>query len=168
MRISASARYAFVMSAASGMLAGCSGGSQEGGSPTLSNSQRQQSASTIFSPRNGKGMTYIAPIGTTTVYGYERDNRTNQPAVCTLGPLFRQQRHRSRRSGNLWVPDMGANPKTVSEYGPDCGAAKTVLPDSGDVGPDNVAFDTNGHVYVSNSFANSGGPENILQSPGRQ
>ena len=167
MRISASARYAFVMSAASGMLAGCSGGSQEGGSPTLSNSQRQQSASTIFSPRNGKGMTYIAPIGTTTVYGYERDNRTNQPAVCTLGPFVSVNSGIGvDRSGNLWVPDMGANPKTVSEYGPDCGAAKTVLPDSGDVGPDNVAFDTNGHVYVSNSFANSGGPGNILQYTG--
>jgi len=46
------------------------------------------------------------------------------------------------------------------------GAAKTVLSDPGDVGPDNVAFDTNGHVYVSNSFANSGGPGNILQYTG--
>jgi len=87
-----------------------------------------------------------------------------KPPVCTVGPFVSVNGGIGvDRSGNLWVPDMGANPKTVTEYGPDCGAAKTVLSDPGDVGPDNVAFDTNGHVYVSNSFANSGGPGNILQ-----
>lgn len=65
-----------------------------------------------------------------------------------------------------WVPDQGANPKTVTEYGPDCGPAETVLTVSGDTLPDNVAFDTNGHVYVANAVANSGGPGNILQYTG--
>lgn len=37
---------------------------------------------------------------------------------------------------------------------------------SGDTLPDNVAFDTNGHVYVANADANSGGPGNILQFTG--
>jgi sugar lactone lactonase YvrE len=163
------------------MLAGCLGGSQDGSFPTLPNSLQQQSASglraknaqsglpsaTIFGPGKGKGMTYVAPLGTTTVYGYKRNNRTNQPPVCTVGPFGSVNGGIGvDQSGNLWVPDMGANPKTVTEYGSDCGAAKTVLSDPGDVGPDNVAFDTNGHVYVSNSFANSGGPGNILQYTG--
>ncbi len=116
MRISASARYAFVMSAASGMLAGCSGGSQEGGSPTLSNSQRQQSASTVFSPRNAR-VQEERSNRYHTAYGFERDNRTNQPAVCTLGPFVSVNSGIGvDRSGNLWVPDMGANLKTSRMY----------------------------------------------------
>jgi sugar lactone lactonase YvrE len=180
MRISTSARYVLLMCAAFGMLAGCSQSSQNGGA-ALPNSPQQQSASgsraqngqpglpsaTIFGPAVGKGMTYVAPIGTTTVYGYKRNDRTNQPPVCTVGPFGSVNGGIGvDRSGNLWVPDQGAVPKTVTEYGSDCGAAKTVLSDPGDAGPDNVAFDTNGHVYVSNSFANSGGPGNILQYTG--
>jgi sugar lactone lactonase YvrE len=181
MRISVSARYVLVVCAAFGILAGCSTSSQGNGIPALANSPQQQSVSgsraqnarsgrpsaTIVGPDNGQGMTYVAPIGTTTVYGYKRNNRTNQPPVCTVGPFVSVNGAIDvDQSGNLWVPDMGANPKTVTEYGPDCGAAKTVLSDPGDAGPDNVALDTNGHVYVSNSFANSGGPGNILQYTG--
>ncbi|MGC2634008.1 MAG: hypothetical protein WA215_07335 [Candidatus Cybelea sp.] len=166
MRISASARCVVVASTAFGMLAGCSGGSHDGGFPALPNSPQQENASGSRAG-NGKGMTYVAPIGTTAVYGYQRNNRTNQPPVCTVGPFVSVNGGIGvDRSGNLWVPDMGAIPKTVTEYGPDCGAAKTVLSEAGDVGPDNVAFDTNGHVYVSNSFANSGGPGNIVQYTG--
>jgi sugar lactone lactonase YvrE len=167
MRISAFARPALVMWAAFGMAA-CSGGSQAGSVPALPNSPQQQSASaTIFDAGNSKGWTYVAPIGTTTVYGYNRRNRSNQPPVCTVGPFVSVNGGIGvDQSGNLWVPDEGANPKTITEYGPDCGPAKTVLSDPGDAGPDNVAFDTNGHVYVSNSFANSGGPGNILQYTG--
>jgi hypothetical protein len=167
MRIPASARYVVVLSAAFGMLAGCSGGSQ-GGGPALPSSPQEQSApATISGPDHGKGMTYVAPIGTTTVYGYKDNNRTNQPPACTVGPFASVNGGISvDQSGNLWVPDMGATPRTITEYGPDCGAAKTVLSDPGDVGPDNVALDANGHAYVSNSFANSGGPGNILQYTG--
>jgi hypothetical protein len=165
------------MCAAFGMLAGCSGGSQYGGFQTLARSPQQQSASGSReqNARSGlssatskwKGITYVAPLGTNTVYGYKRNNRANQPPVCTVGPFVSVNGAIGvDQSGNLWVPDMGASPKTVTEYGPDCGAAKTVLSDPGDAGPDNVAFDTNGHVYVSNSFANSGGPGNILQYTG--
>ncbi|MGB8965942.1 MAG: hypothetical protein WCB99_09915 [Candidatus Cybelea sp.] len=163
MRISAFARSALLMCVAFGMLAGCSGGSQGGGVPTSPNSPQQAK----LGSDNGKPMTYIAPIGTATVFGYKRNNRANQPPICTVGPFVSVNGGIGvDRSGNLWVPDEGANPKTVTEYGPDCGPAKTVLTDPGDAGPDNVAFDTNGHVYVSNSFANSGGPGNILQYTG--
>jgi hypothetical protein len=127
MRISASARCVVVASTALGMLAACSGGSHDGGFPALPNSPQQQSSSASRAG-NGKGMTYVAPIGTTTVYGYQRNNRTNQPPVCTVGPFVSVNGGIAvDRSGNLWVPDMGAVPKTVTEYGPDCGAAKTVL-----------------------------------------
>ncbi len=64
------------------------------------------------------------------------------------------------------MPDQGANPKTVTEYGPNCGPAKTVLTIAGDTLPNNVAFDTAGHVYVSNAVANSGGPGNVEQFTG--
>jgi sugar lactone lactonase YvrE len=166
------------------LLAACSGSEQVGSpvSPMSANAPQQLSASgprvqnalsgissaTIFGPDNEKGMTYVAPIGTTTVYGYTRNNRTNQPPVCTVSPFMSVNGGIGvDRSGNLWVPDMGAGPpRTITEYGPDCGAAKTVLSDPGDVGPDNVAFDTDGHVYVSNAFANSGAAGNILQYTG--
>jgi sugar lactone lactonase YvrE len=181
MKVSDFSRYALGICAAAAIPAGCSGGSQAGSVPTLPNSPQQQSASgsraqnaqpgppsaTIFGPRNSKGITYVAPIGTTTVYGYRRNNRTNQPPVCTVGPFESVNGGIGvDQSGNLWVPDQGANPKTVTEYGPDCGPAKTVLTVSGDTLPDNVAFDTNGHVYVANAVANSGGPGNILQYTG--
>ncbi|HZY96461.1 MAG TPA: hypothetical protein VFE35_05120 [Candidatus Cybelea sp.] len=112
-------------------------------------------------------MTYISTIGGTTVYGYQSANQANHPPVCTVGPFVSVNGGIGvDQSGNLWVPDQGANPKTVTEYGPDCGPAKTVLTISGDTLPDNVAFDTNGHVYVANAVANSGGPGNILQYTG--
>jgi len=180
MKISASSCHALGICAAVAILTGCSGGSQAGSVSTLPNSPQQQSAlgsraqngqpglpSAIFRPENSKGMTYVAPIGTTTVYGYKRDDRTDQPPVCTVGPFGSVNGGIGvDKSGNLWVPDQGANPRTITEYGPDCGAAKTILTDPGDVGPDNVAFDTNGHVYVSNSFSNSGYAGNVLQYTG--
>jgi hypothetical protein len=152
------------------LLAGCSGSSQIPSpvSSVSANLPQQQSAfgsRAIFAQGDGKGITYVAPIGTTTVYGYKRNNRTNQPPVCTVGPFVSVNGGIGvDQAGNLWVPDQGAT--TITEYAPDCGAAKTVLSDPGDVGPDNVAFDTNGHVYVSNSFANSGAAGNILQYTG--
>jgi sugar lactone lactonase YvrE len=165
------------------LLAACSGSEQVGSSVSpMSASVPQQlsalgshaqnalsglSSATILGPDNGNGMTYVAPIGTTTVYGYSRNNRTNQPPVCTVSGFMSVNGGIGvDHSGNLWVPDEGANPRTVTEYGPDCGPAMTVLSDPGDSGPDNVAFDSDGHVYVSNSFANSGGPGNILQYTG--
>lgn len=165
------------------LLAGCSGSSQipSAASPLSASLPQQQNAlgsraqsaqlglplAAILGPGKGDGITYVAPLGTTTVYGFKRNNRTNQPPVCTVGPFALVNGGIGvDHSGNLWVPDMGASPRTITEYGPDCGSAKTVLSDPGDVGPDNVAFDTNGHVYVSNSFANSGGPGNILQYTG--
>src|ERR1700691_605232 len=103
MRVSASARYVLLTCAAFGVLAGCSGGSREGGLPT----QSGLPSAAIFGQGNGKGMTYVAPIGTTTVYGYERNNRTNQPPVCTVGPFVSVNGGIGvDRSGNLWVPDM--------------------------------------------------------------
>jgi sugar lactone lactonase YvrE len=166
MKVSDFSRDAFCICSAVAMLAGCSGGSQAGSFPTVLNSLQPPSAATV-APEKSRGMTYIAPIGTSTVYGYKRNNRKNQPPICTVGPFSSVNGGIGvDRSGNLWVPDEGAIPKTITEYGSDCGPAKTVLPDPGDVGPDNVAFDTNGHVYVSNSFANSGGPGNILQYTG--
>jgi sugar lactone lactonase YvrE len=117
----------------------------------------------------GKGMTYVAGIGATTVYGFKRDNRSNEPAVCTLGPFTSVNGGIGVDSGgNLWVPDQGANPKTVTEYGPNCGPAKTVLTIQGDTLPNNVAFDTAGHVYVTDGVANSGGPGNVLQFTGKK
>lgn len=112
-------------------------------------------------------MTYISTIGGTTVYGYPRANQANGAALCTVGPFVSVNGGIGvDSSGNLWIPDQGANPKTVTEYGPKCGPAKTVLTIAGDTLPDNVAFDTNGHVYVSNAVANSGGPGNVLQYTG--
>ncbi len=94
---------------------------------------------------------------------------TNQPPVCTVGPFVSVNGGIGvDQSGNLWVPDQGANPKTVTEYGPDCGPAETVLTVSGDTLPDNVAFDTNGHVYVANAVANSGGPETSCNTLGQR
>jgi sugar lactone lactonase YvrE len=165
------------------LLAGCSGSSQFGSpiSPISPNSQQQQSGSrapvqnaqpgsmlaSTFGPNSDKAMTYISTIGGTTVYGYQSANQANHPPVCTVGPFVSVNGGIGvDQSGNLWVPDQGANPKTVTEYGPDCGPAKTVLTISGDTLPDNVAFDTNGHVYVANAVANSGGPGNILQYTG--
>jgi hypothetical protein len=181
MTVSDFSRYALGICAAVAMLAGCGGGSQAGGTPSLPNLPQQQSApgshaqnarsgpssATTRGSSKGQRMTYVAPIGGTSVYGYERDNRTNQPPICALGPFVSVNGGIGvDQSGNLWVPDEGAYPRTVTEYGPDCGSAKTVLSDPGDVGPDNVAFDANGHVYVSNSFSNSGAPGNILQYTG--
>jgi sugar lactone lactonase YvrE len=150
-------------------LAGCSGNSQVG-SPISPNVQQPQSGSvsrSIFDPNSDKAMTYVSTIGGTTVYGYRSANQANHPPVCTVGPFVSVNGGIGvDQSENLWVPDQGANPKTVTEYGPNCGPAKTVLTISGDTLPDNVAFDTNGHVYVSNAVANSGGPGNILQYTG--
>jgi hypothetical protein len=162
------------------LLAACSGTSQTD-SPVPPNSAQQQTVlgapansaqSGLFSgstlgPDNGKGMTYVSTIGGTTVYGYQRANRSNSAPVCTVGPFVSVNGGIGvDQSGNLWVPDQGANPKVVTEYAPDCGPSKTVLTISGDTLPDNVAFDTKGHVYVSNAVANSGGPGNILQYTG--
>jgi sugar lactone lactonase YvrE len=162
------------------LLAGCSGSSQFG-SAISPNSQQQQSVSrapvqssqpgsvlaSIFGPNADERMTYISTIGGTTVYGYPRANRANHPPVCTVGPFVSVNGGIGvDQSGNLWVPDQGATPKTVTEYGPDCGPVKTVLTISGDTLPDNVALDTKGHVYVADAVANSGGPGNILQYTG--
>jgi sugar lactone lactonase YvrE len=162
------------------LLAGCAGSSQAG-SPVPPDLAQQQtvlgasannaqsgpfSASTV-GPDNDKGMTYVSTIGGTTVYGYQRANQANSPPVCTVGPFVSVNGGIGvDQSGNLWVPDQGANPKIITEYGPDCGPSKTVLTISGDTLPDNVAFDTKGHVYVSDAVANSGGPGNILQYTG--
>ena len=162
------------------LLGGCSASSQFG-SPISPNLQQQQSVSrarvqnaqsgyvlaSTTGPNSDKGMTYVSTIGGTTVYGYRSANQANHPPVCTVGPFVSVNGGIGvDQSGNLWVPDQGANPKTVTEYGPDCGTAKTVLTISGDTLPDNVAFDTSGHVYVANAVANSGGPGNILQYTG--
>ncbi len=150
------------------LLAGCSGDSQFG-SPISPTSQQQSGSglASIFGPNRDKSMTYLSTIGGTTVYGYRSANKANHPPVCTLGPFVSVNGGIGvDQSGNLWVPDEGANPKTVTEYGPNCGPAKTVLTVSGDTLPDNVAFDTNGHVYVADADANSGGPGNILQYTG--
>jgi sugar lactone lactonase YvrE len=151
-------------------LAGCSGSSQFGSPISRAPVQNAQSASvsaSAFGPNIDKGLTYLSTIGGTTVYGYPSNNQGNHPPVCTVGPFVSVNGGIGvDQSGNLWVPDQGANPKTVTEYGPDCGPAKTVLTISGDTLPDNVAFDTNGHIYVSNAVANSGGPGNILQYTG--
>lgn len=165
------------------LAGGCSGSSQFGSAiaPFSPVSQQQQSGSratvqnarsgsvlaSTFGPKSNKAMTYVSVIGGTTVYGYRSDNQANHPPVCTVGPFVSVNGGIGvDQSGNLWVPDQGANPKTVTEYGPDCGRAKTVLTISGDTLPDNVAFDTIGHVYVSNAVANSGGPGDILQYTG--
>ena len=146
------------------LLAGCSGSSQYGSavSPVV---QPLQGISA--EPDGSNGMTYLAPIGGSTVYGFKRANRPNQPPACTVGPFTSVNGGIGvDQSGNLWVPDQGANPKTVTEYAPNCGAVKTVLTIAGDTLPNNVAFDTKGHVYVSDAVANSGGPGNILQYTG--
>jgi sugar lactone lactonase YvrE len=148
------------------MMVGCSGSSQAGSpiSPTL---QGQNASASSFGPNGDQGMTYLSTMGGSTVYGYRKANRANGAPVCTVGPFVSVNGGIGvDRFGNLWVPDQGANPKTVTEYGPNCGPAKTVLTVSGDTLPDNVAFDTNGHVYVTNAVANSGGPGNILQYTG--
>jgi sugar lactone lactonase YvrE len=174
------AGLALSTAAATLLLTACSGSSQVG-SPLSPISPQQQSVSrapvqnaqsgsvlaSALGPNVDKGMTYLSTIGGTTVYGYPTLNRGNHPPVCTVGPFQSVNGGIGvDQSGNLWVPDQGANPKTVTEYGPDCGPAKTVLTISGDTLPDNVAFDTNGHVYVANAVANSGGPGNILQYTG--
>jgi sugar lactone lactonase YvrE len=146
------------------LLAGCSGSSPSGSpmSPAV-----QQTQGIVAGPDGSNGLTYIAPIGGTAVYGFNRANRANQPAACTVGPFVSVNGGIGvDRSGNLWVPDQGANPKTVTEFAPNCGASKTVLTISGDTLPNNVAFDTKGHVYVSDATAGSGGPGNILQYTG--
>ena len=150
------------------LLVACSGGSQGTQPPVSPDSSQQRSASNAnVRPDKGDGITYISTIGGTTVYGYARANQGNNPPVCTIGPFQSLNGGLGvDQSGNLWVPDEGANPKTVTEYGPNCGPSKTVLTISGDTLPDNVAFDTNGHVYVSDAVANSGGPGNILQYTG--
>ena len=150
------------------LTGGCSGSSQAG-SPIapVQNAQSSSLLESTLGPNSHKAMTYISTIGGTTVYGYRSANQANNPPVCTVGPFVSVNGGIGvDQSGNLWVPDQGANPKTVTEYGRDCGRAKTVLTISGDTLPDNVAFDTNGHVYVANAVANSGGPGNILQYTG--
>ena len=121
--------------ATAALLAGCSGSPQSGGalSPFSPNSQQQQSVSRApAGPDTDKGMTYLGTIGGTTVYGYRKPNRANDPPACTVGPFVSVNGGIGvDRSGNLWVPDQGANPKIVTEYGPNCGTAKTVLTISG-------------------------------------
>jgi hypothetical protein len=164
------ARLAVSTAVTAVLLAGCSGTQQLGSPPSpISPNLQQQSVSRVpaQSADGDEGMTYLSTIGGTTVYAYAKANPANDPPVCTVGPFVSVNGGIGvDRSGNLWVPDQGANPKTVTEYGPDCGPAKTVLTISGDTLPDNVAFDTNGHVYVTNADANSGGPGNILQFTG--
>jgi sugar lactone lactonase YvrE len=161
-------RFALAGLSGLALLAGCSGASQAG-APTLPTTPEAQSVERAPAPdaAGSTGMTYVAPIGSTIVYGYQRANQGNHAPLCTItgfasvnGGIGVDQ------SGNLWVPDEGASPRTITEFGPKCGAKKTVLPDPGDVGPNNVAFDAKGHVYVSNSFGNSGAPGNILQYTG--
>jgi sugar lactone lactonase YvrE len=168
MHMSRTVSLALAASSGLALLAGCSGGSQAG-APTLPTTPQAQSAerAPALDVAGSTGMTYVAPIGSTIVYGYQRANQGNHAPLCTItgfttvnGGIGVDQ------SGNLWVPDEGASPRAITEFGPNCGAKKTVLTDPGDVGPNNVAFDTTGHVYVSNSFANSGGPGNILQYTG--
>jgi sugar lactone lactonase YvrE len=161
------ARLAFSASLTTAfLLAGCSGNSQFG-SPMSPAAQQPQAAS--VGSDGATGMTYIAPLGSTTVYGYNRANRSNQPPACTVGPFVSVNGGIGvDSSGNLWVPDMGANPKTVTEYAPNCGAMKTVLTIVGDTLPNNVAFDSKKHVYVSDAEAGSGGPGNILQFTGKK
>jgi sugar lactone lactonase YvrE len=158
------ARLALSTSLTAFLLAGCSGSSQYGTpiSPTV-----QQPQGVSVESDAGTGMTYLAPIGSSTVYGFKRSNRSNLPPTCSVGPFTSVNGGIGvDQSGNLWVPDQGANPKTVTEYAPNCGAVKTVLTISGDTLPNNVAFDTKGHVYVSDAEAGSGGPGNILQYTG--
>jgi sugar lactone lactonase YvrE len=159
------ARLALSSAVTAILFAGCSGGSQYAGTPVSPSLVQPQAVSDGSAP--GGGMTYIAPIGGTAVYGFKRDNRSNQPATCTVGPFGSVNGGIGvDASGNLWVPDQGANPKTVTEYGPHCGAMKTVLTIVGDTLPNNVAVDSTGHVYVSDAEAGSGGPGNILQYTG--
>ncbi len=66
------------------VLAGCSGNSQYG-SPTAGNVLQRPSLS--MPAAAGMGMTYVAQSAETIVYGFKRDNRSNEPAVCTVGPL---------------------------------------------------------------------------------
>jgi hypothetical protein len=169
-------RLASITTTSALLLAGCSGGSQFG-SPLSASSQQEQNSSRGsiqnaqrgFAPSSDTGITYLNAIGGTIVYGYPSANRGNQPPVCTVGPFVSLNGGLGvDQSGNLWVPDQGANPKTVTEYGPNCGAVKKVLTISGDTLPDNVAFDSIGHVYVANAVANSGGPGNILQFTGKK
>jgi sugar lactone lactonase YvrE len=162
------ARLALSTSLTVFFLAGCSGSSQYGSpvSPVAQPAVQQLTAPSV-DPDGSNGMTYLAPIGASTVYGFKRANRSNQAPACTVGPFTSVNGGIGvDQSGNLWVPDQGANPKTVTEYAPNCGAAKTVLTISGDTLPNNVAFDKKGHVYVSDADANSGGPGNILQYTG--
>ncbi len=156
------------LAAASGLalLAG-SGASQARASTLPHSSQPESPLRAAFGADGSSGMTYIAPIGTTIVYGYQRANSANHAPACTVGPFTSVNGGIGvDQSGNLWVPDEGAVPRTITEFGPQCGPKKTQLTDPGDVGPNNVAFDTKGHVYVSNGFGNSGAPGNILQYTG--
>jgi sugar lactone lactonase YvrE len=162
------------------LLTACSGGSQLGSalSPTspqqqsvsrapVQNAQSGSALASVLDPNADTGLTYIATLGSSSVYGFPKLNRGNHAPVCTVGPFQSVNGGIGvDQSDNLWVPDQGANPKTVTEYGPNCGPAKTVLTIPGDTLPDNVAFDSIGHVYVSNAVANSGGPGNILQYTG--
>jgi sugar lactone lactonase YvrE len=168
MHIFRTVSLALACSSGLALLAGCSGASQVG-APTLPTSPQQESAARApaFDADASTGMTYIAPIGTSIVYGYQRANRGNHAPLCTISGFTSVNGGIGvDQSGNLWVPDEGASPRTISEFGPSCGPKKTVLTDPGDVGPNNVAFDTAGHIYVSNDFGNSGAPGNILQYTG--
>ena len=161
------ARLALSSAVTAILFAGCSGGSQFGGNSVSPNVTQPQAVSA--GSAGGSSMTFIAPIGGTSVYGFRRDNKSNQPASCTVGPFVSVNGGIGvDGSGNLWVPDQGANPKTVTEYAPNCGAMKTQLTIVGDTLPNNVAVDANGHVYVSDAEAGSGGPGNILQYTGKK
>lgn len=71
---------------------------------------------------------WTTPTGTPTLSPGVMADRGDHAPVCTVGPFQTVNGGVCvDQSGNLWVPDKGASPTTVTEYGPDCGPPKAVL-----------------------------------------
>jgi hypothetical protein len=172
-----------IATAASGLLAGCSGSPQMTSAEPTALTAPQSHASAYrpmvtrsgalsvwpdnFTPRPlragrlsppppgvAKGNVAVAQFGATSVLWFPKNNRKNQPpTVCQ--PASSTNGIGVDPEGNLWVPDGRAD--TTTEYAPHCGAAKLTIPDpTGE--PAAIGFDSKGNVYIMNLHNTSGPP----------
>jgi hypothetical protein len=106
-------------------------------------------------PDAAKVSVAVAQFGGSSVLWFDKINnkKNTPPTVCEPAQStngIRVDRHR-----NLWVPNGIAD--TVTEYAPDCGAAKLTIDDSSGE-PADIGFDRSGSVYVLNINNHTGAP----------
>lgn len=85
---------------------------------------------------------------------YAANNSKNKAPFCALSNLLGVNAIETDSSGNLWVPNVtSSNDNVVVEYAPDCGSAGTTLTDTNGQ-PVDIAFASNGIIYVSDILGN--------------